>query len=79
MTTQELEGLVGQAGFKPVAIDSPLRTIFTRGESTLILWAGGKWGCYASVCGGKRPDCGGDDFKSLLLFLMSEFYLSSGN
>jgi len=73
MKSDELQQLALQAGFRPAAIDSTVRTIFTRGESTLIVWARGKWDCYASICGGKQPNCGGDDFKSLLLFLMSEY------
>jgi len=79
MTWGDLKTITGQAGFTPVALNSPVRTAFTRGDTTLMVRKDGKWNCYTSFCGGKQSDHSGKDLKSLLLFLMSEYLARQGN
>jgi hypothetical protein len=77
VTPQEIQKAAGLAGFKQVRLDDSIRTIFTRGQSTLIVHKRCKWAVYTSVCGGKQPAFGGDNLKSLLIFLMSECFAAN--
>lgn len=73
MTAVEIEKAARQAGFELADADHPERLVFTRAQYTLVVNADATWSCHIAVCGGRKPNCFGYTFDSLLNFLTLEF------
>lgn len=76
MMAVEIEKVARQAGFELADAEHPSRLVFTRGKYTLVVNADATWSCHITLSGGRKPNCFGYTFDSLLAFLTLEFVQS---